>query len=426
MVGWALYDAANSAYATSVMSVIFGVYFVQVLVPAGGAAFFGFSIPGESLWSYLISSVMAVVIVLSPSLGALADHKALKRPFLMFWAVLGILATMALFGATPGRLLFSCVTFFLATAGYEMSLVFYNAFLTDVSDEATSGRVSGLGFAVGYVGGGLCLALNMVMIAKPDFFGLASADDTLPVRAGILVVGLWWLVFSLPMFAWVKDRAPVTMSHLAAREVLTGYFRQFRRTWGDLRQRPELRRFTLSYFLYNDGIQTVILMASIFGAKELGMSTAQLGLCYLVIQFVAFVGAMAMGRAADAWSHKNVVLVTLIVFCGVSLWALVINSSREFWILGIILGVVLGGSQAASRSLFSILIPARQAGEFFAIFSIVGKAGSLMGPLLFGAVSHVGGLRAGVFSLVVFFIAGGVFLLRVDEARGRAEALAPQ
>lgn len=419
-----MYDFANSAYATSVMSVIFSVYFSGTVVPPEGAAVFGFRIPGESLWGYLISAVMALVIIGSPALGALADDRGMKRPLLLFWVGVGIAGTFGLAWAIPGRLVYASVVFFLSTLGYEMSLVFYNAFLVDVAESDNAGRVSGLGFAVGYFGGGVCLALNMTMIAWPGAFGLKSGDATLPVRASLMVVSLWWLLFSLPTFLWVRDRRPTEPSKLSVRAIFTGQFRQFRRTWNDLRARPELRRFVFAYFFYNDGIQTVLLMASIFGAQELGMNTTQLALCYLTVQFVAFAGALVLGRAADQWSHRKVVLTTLAVFCAASVWALFMQTGAEFWALGLVMGLVLGGSQAASRSLFAVMIPRAKAGEFFALFSIVGKAGGLMGPLVFGVVSQVFGVRQAVFSLIFFFVSGGTLLLRVSETRGRAEALA--
>jgi UMF1 family MFS transporter len=299
-------------------------------------------------------------------------------------------------------------------------LFFYNAFLTDVSDDKNAGRVSGFGFALGYIGGGLCLALNMVMMGKPAWFGLANADATLPVRASVSVAGVWWLLFSVPTVLWVKDRTPSTVkTPTPVSALLTGAIKQLIQSWKNMSRFKEVKRFLLSYLIFNDGIQTIILMASIFGAKELGMSTAQLALVYLVVQFVAFVGAMACGRLADSWSHKKVLLVTLVVYAALIVWAVFMRQVWEFWTMGVVIGLVLGGSQAAARSLFAVMIPPAHSGEFFALYGVVGKAASLLGPALFGAVSQVAGLRAGIASLMVFFLVGGFLLFTVDEESGR-------
>jgi UMF1 family MFS transporter len=252
----------------------------------------------------------------------------------------------------------------------------------------------------------------MIMIQRPELFGLSSGDKTLPVRAGMMLVGLWWFVFSIPTFLWVKDKPRVSVST----EKTVSSFRQLASTFRAIRQRPELFQFLLAYVIYDDGVQTVILMASIFGAKALGMSTGQLALCFLMIQFVAFVGALVCGRLADGWSHKKVILSTLTVYIGVIIWGAVMTSQRQFWLLGAIVGLILGGTQAASRSLFALMTPPEKSSEFFAFFSIIGKVGALVGPFVFGLVSQFYGLRAGVASLLFFFIVGGGILLGVIES----------
>lgn len=422
---WASYDFANHAFATSVLSVIFNVYFVRVLVPPGGARWFGMAIPGESLWGYLISAVMAVVLVLSPSLGALSDRYGLKRASLAVTGSMGVAATLALFFARPGHLGLACVLAFTANLGYQMSLVFYNAFLNDLGTQGTKGRISGLGFAFGYVGGGLCLALNLAMLSKPALFHLASSDSTLPVRASILVAGGWWLLFSLPTVLFVKDETPAagSLTLLAFGRASAEAFVQLRHTIRDTIARPDLARFLLSFLIYNDGIQTVILMASVFGAQALGMATSDLAACYLLIQFVAFCGAMAAGALADHAGHKVVILGTLTVFLVCVVWAATIHRAAQFWTLGVFIGLVMGGAQAASRSLYSLLVPPQQAGEFFALFSIVGKAASLLGPFVFGVVAQACGIRPSVASLGFFFVVGAAILATVNETRGRRATL---
>jgi len=416
---WASYDFANSTFSTSVLSVIFSVYFVRSIVPAEGALIFGHRIPGESLWGYLVSLTMLIVLVAAPGLGARADRQGRKRAALVAWATMGALATMAMFWAAPGRIVFSSVVSLIAILGFEMSLVFYNAFLNDVSSEDERGAVSGLGFALGYVGGGLCLAINLVMLAKPQLFHLANSDGTLPVRASVFLAGAWWLAFSLPAFFLLKDKPAAPPSANAPHS-----FSQLWQTILDLRGRRDMAWFLASYLIFNDGIQTILLMASIFGAKALGMSASALAGCFLVIQFVAFIGALVAGKVADAYNHKIVVVVTLAAFFGVSVWGAMIQRTWEFWILGVVVGLVMGGAQAASRSLFSLLVPAEKNGEFYGLFSVVGKAASLMGPFVFGLASQAYGIRSAVVVVSVFFLVGGAMLLMVDEKRGRAAALA--
>lgn len=424
LFAWAMYDFANSAFATSFLSVIFSVYFANVLVPSGGVHLGRFTIPGESLWGYLISAVMFVVIVISPALGSVSDQRVLKRFFLLWCIGVGGLSTGALFFAQPGRLVYATLLSFLAILAYELGLVFYNAFLNEIASDKERGRVSGLGFATGYIGGGLCLALNMVMLAKPEWLGLNGVDKTLAVRACVLVVGVWWILFSIPAFLWLYDLPGPhnPKSALSWVAVVRQSLSQIKTTFHHIRSKRDLSRFLLAYLIYDDGVQTILLMAGIFGAKELGFSPSQLAMIYLLVQFVAFAGALFWGRVADSWNHKNVILCTVGLFAGIVMWAAVLRQAWEFWALAAVVGMVMGGVQAASRSLFSLMIPAAQSGEFFSFFSIIGKATSLIGPFVFGLVSQFFGIRTGVAALTVFFVAGGATLLIVDEKRGRAEA----
>lgn len=421
MWAWASYDFANSAFATSVLTVVFSVYFARVVVAEPGVRLFGMTVPGESLWAYLVSATMAATLIVAPAWGARADRMGTKRRALALCALAGASATMLLFFATPGRVAYAAALAFLAIFAYEMALVFYNAFLNDIGPEGMRGRLSGIGFALGYVGGGLCLALNLAMLSHPAAFGLATVDGTLPARASVLIAGAWWLVFSLPAFLLLRDRPPVAR----AAGPNPGTFQGLADAIREARRRPDLGRFLLAYLIYDDGVQTVLLMASIFGAKALGMSAAQIAACYLMIQFVAFIGALLAGRFADAVGHKKVVAATLAVFLAAVVWGAFIRTPGEFWVLGVVVGLVMGGVQAASRSLYSLLIPAEKAGELFALFSVVGKAASLAGPFVFGLAAQFLGLRPAVAVIGVFFVAGGALLFSVDERRGREAARLP-
>lgn len=404
-IGWIFYDAANSAFATSILSVLFGVYLSTMLVPPEGFAVGPFRIPGESLWGYVVSASMALVLFLSPPLGIRADRRGAHAVFLKLWAGAGILSTGMLFTAKPGRVWWSILWTLAAVTSFEMSLVFYNALLNYVSTPQEKGWVSGLGFAAGYIGGGLCLALNLAVMMNPEAFR-GTADPTFPYRVNFLIVAAWWLVFSLPSFFWIRERAPLSRSptRVPWREILSSF-----------RENPNVGRFLLAFLFYNDGIQTVIVMAAVFGAKEIGLSAGKLALCFLMIQFVAFFGALVFGRFADRWGHKKAVLISLGFFILVTAWGVVMKSEKEFWILGAVVGLVLGGSQSASRSLYANLISPEKSGELFAFYSVVGKAAALIGPFVFAVVSQAANLRAAVASLAVFFVVGMALLTRVKE-----------
>jgi len=409
-----MYDFANSAYSTSIVTVLFAVYFVKAVVPPQGGRFLGIMWEGESLWGFLVTAVMAVVIIFSPFMGAWADRNASKRKFLFWLTLAGGLGTTGLFLARPGYLGTALGFGFLSFLAYELAQVFYNAFLNDIAEGGNSGRISGLGFALGYIGGGLCLALNLWMIKNPQFFGLGGPDSSLPLRASFFVVGIWWLLFSLPTFIWVKDK---TIPRERVPLPVMG-----KETWDELRdtfrmvlKEKDISRFLLAYLIFNDGIQTLLVMSSIVGARLTGMSTADLALCFLVIQFVAFFGASFFGWLADKWSHKKAILLTLAVYIFVSLWASIMRRPGEFWVLGIITGIILGGSQSAARSLYSKMIPADRASEFFSFLAVVGKASALFGPLIFGLVVQKWGLRPGVASFALFYLVGGLILCSVKE-----------
>ncbi|MBI4396534.1 MAG: MFS transporter [Elusimicrobia bacterium] len=413
--GWAMYDFANSAFATTTLAVIFNVYFVQKVVPAEGWRIFGVAVPGAALWGYTVSLSMFITFFLSPLLGAAADFSGRKKAFLSVFWVLGFVSAGSLFFVRPGDVGRAMFFFILANVGFAGGNVFYNAFLTDLSRPGLMGRISGLGWALGYIGGGLCLAFNLLLIKLPGAFGIPN-EGFLPVRACLLSVGVWWFVFSLPFFRWVPESPArgAADSRLSFKLLFAGWSR-LKHTLQHIRDYSNLVKFMAAYLVYNDGIETIILMASIVGAQLLGMKQDELILCFLMIQGVAFAGALLFGWLADRIRHKPVIFITLVIYAAVLFWAYAMDSIREFWALGVVVGLVLGGSQAASRSLMALLTPPEKSAEFFSFYSLVGKLTALFGPLLFGFTSQVWGLRGGVLSLMVFFVVGGALLAFVQE-----------
>lgn len=236
------------------------------------------------------------------------------------------------------------------------------------------------------------------------------------------MVGVWWLVFSIPTFLWVKDKAPLERIPGSFRKTVAVSLQQLRDTLSQVKKMKDVKRFLVAYLIYNDGIQTLLVMSSIIAARLLHMSTSQLALCFLLIQFVAFFGAPLFGWLADKWSHKKAVLVTLGVYLAVTIWASFMQNQWEFWVMGVIVGIILGGSQSATRSLYSNMIPAGKTGEFFSFYAMVGKAAAVLGPLTFGVVIQNFGLRPGIASLTIFYVIGGAILMTVNEKRGFQQA----
>jgi MFS transporter, UMF1 family len=417
--GWALYDFANSAFATTVLSVVFNVYFARRIVPPEGVSVLGAQVPGASLWSYAVSASMLITFLMAPVLGTLADHSGRKKLFLTRFWLMGCAAAAGLFFMGPGDVWPAAALFIVANVGFAGANIFYNAFLPFLAPPARLGRLSGFGWAVGYAGGGLCLALNLAMIRAPQTFGLSPEGD-LPVRATLLCVAVWWFVFGLPLQFWLREAPPAGAQEPGRWTAVAA--RRLAATWREVRLHRNLWKFLAAYLVYNDGIETIIVVSALFGAQALGMEQGELILCFLMIQGVALAGALLAGRLADRFRHKPVIFATLAAYTGVILWAYRMEAKSEFWVLGVVVGLVLGGSQAASRSLMALLTPAAKSAEFFSFFGLVGKLTAVLGPLVFGLAAQFWGLRNGVLSLLVFFAGGAALLCFVSEGEPLSSA----
>lgn len=413
---WAFYDFANSAYYTSVVSVIFNVYFVQV-VASSGLEIAGKLYSGSSLWGFSVSLSMLTIFLVAPVLGAIADFSATKKRFLFYFTYAGVAATAGLYWAGPGDVWWALSFFMLANLCVHGSQSFYNAFLSEITVREKMGEVSGFGWALGYLGGLLCLGLNLGMLQYPGWFGLPE-EDHVPVRVSLLVVAAWWGLFALPLFLRVRERAVSPPARSQKGYVREG-FRRLASTLSRVRDYRELVKFLLAFLLYNDGIQTVIVMAAVFAAEVLGMSSQELILCFIMIQAVAFFGALGFGVLSRWMSGKAVILLSLVVWSAAVSSALFIRESWHFWVLGAVVGLVLGGNQSASRALFAQFTPAGKSAEFFGFYGTSEKASSILGPAFFGLAVHLTGTsRYAIVSLLVFFLAGMAVLWWVDEEAG--------
>ena len=411
---WCLYDWANSAFATVILAAVLPVYFVS-LVPSGGAPVPGMDLrlPATVLWSYAVALSMGFLVLFAPYLGAWADRHGRHLPLLAVLCCSGALATAGLaavdsYWAAAGLFMFGNWCF---AAGN----ILYNAYLPALAKtDSEKDLLSARGFAAGYAGGGLALLVVMVLILKPGWFGLP--DPGAATRAGFVLTGLWWIGFALPVFTRLRGvamRGPDT----ALPRGLSGYLRIF----GEIRGHANLLRFLVAYLLYNDGIQTVIAVSAVFARETVGLSQNTVLGCFLMVQFVAAPGALVFGRLANRWGVKPMLLAALVLFMGVVVYAVRLETAGQFWILGGAVALVLGGSQALSRSLFARMVPEEKKAEFFGFFSISAKFAAIVGPFVFASVATLtGSVRGGLLFLLVFFLAGASLLWTVETPRAEA------
>jgi len=426
--GWAMYDFANSAFATTILAVIFNQYFATVVAGGErGVEFFGVRLHGASFFTFSVALSMAISAVLSPFLGAVADASASKKRFLMIFCYIAILFTGLLYFVHAGNYWRGAIFFIIANIGFAGGNVYYNAFLPEISTDQNIGRISGFGWALGYIGGGVLLGINLIMLKYPDWLGFPVGYFT--VQDCFFSVALWWLIFSLPTFLFLRERAKKTLPSFG-KSYFSEAYQRLQHTFRRIKTFRELTKFLVAYLIYNDGIETVIIMASIFGAEVLGMETGEIILFFLIIQGIAFFGSLIFGFLADAIGNKKTVMISLGIWSLIVIWAfqlgIIWGPKTEYWILGVLTGIVLGGSQAASRSLQGIFTPDANSAEFFGFFAISGKFASVFGPLIYGIlIAITGSVQSGILSVLLFFIIGTAILWTVNEKKGMEEKQKP-
>lgn len=408
---WALYDWGNSAFATTVMAGFFPVFLKQYW-SAG-------TDPTESTWHLGLGSAIAglLVAIAAPVLGSIADQGGVRRRFLMLFTVLGVVMTGALYFVSKGDWPLAIAMYVLASIGFSGGNVFYDALMLDVTVPERYDRVSAFGFSMGYLGGGLLFAVNVAMTLKPALFGLA--DAAVAVRISFLSVAVWWAVFSIPLFLFVKERAPAQAVPLG-RAIRTGLL-QLRDTVRQVRQLRTLLLFLAAYWFYIDGVNTVIKMAVDYGLS-LGFEASSLITALLLVQFIGFPAAVLFGWLGDRIGTKTGIYIGLLVYMGVTVGAYFLETEPQFFAMAVAIGLVQGGIQSLSRSFYARLVPPDKSAEFFGFYGMLGKFATILGPLLLGWVGLVtGSPRAAILSVVVLFVAGGLLLMRVDEARAQQE-----
>jgi UMF1 family MFS transporter len=424
---WAAYDWAISAVQVGIMTAIFPIYYVKVA---------GAGLPeGRATQDLAVANTIALAIIaaISPVLGAVADYTASKKKLLAVFLVLGAAAIVGLFFVHRGDLELASVLFVLAMVGATGSFVFYESLLPQIASPGEVDRVSTAGYAVGYIGGGILLALDLALIQRPSWFGLPSgpglpeAEATLPVRLAFVSIALWWLIFSIPLFRKVAEPPrQLEIDERRGESPVRAAFTRLGETFRELRSFRQAFLMLVAFLIYNDGIQTIIKMATAYGT-EIGIGQGALITAILLVQFVGIPFSFLFGALAGRIGAKRGVLLGLVVYTGISILGYFMRTATHFFLLAILVGLVQGGTQALSRSLFAAMVPPHKSGEFFGFFSVFEKFAGIFGPLFFAAaIALTGSSRLAILTVIAFFAVGGLVLARVDVDEGKRAARAAQ
>jgi len=417
--GWALYDWANSAFATTVIAGFFPIFFKQYWSagadPTISTARLGFA-----------NSVAGVIVaILAPVLGAIADKGSAKKKFLMFFAYMGVVMTSSLYMVSKGDWPLAIMLFVIASVGFSGGNIFYDSLITGVASEKRLDYVSALGFSFGYLGGGILFAFNVWMTLSPGTFGFADAGEA--VRFSFLTVGMWWALFSIPLFLLVKE--PGNDEPLSGFMAVKAGIVQFKNTFREIRHLKTVFLFLAAYWLYIDGVDTIVRMAVDYG-MSIGFKSNDLIIALLITQFVGFPSAILFGYMGGKIGARKAIFIAIAVYLFVTIWGAFMQSKNEFYILAIIIGLVQGGIQALSRSFYAKIIPANKSAEYFGFYNMLGKFAAVFGPVVMGGsgllIKSMGyssetASRVSISSISIFFIAGATLLYFVDEDKGREE-----
>ncbi len=413
IIGWSLYDWANSAFATSIMAGFFPVFFNH---------FWSFDVDTTVSTARLgLTNALAAILVavMAPVLGAVADRGAAKKKFLLFFICLGVTMTLSLFWIEKGGWLPALILYALAILGFSGGNIFYDALLTTVASDKNIDFISALGFSLGYLGGGLLFALNVGLTLFPDTFGFSNAVSA--VRFSFLTTGLWWGLFSIPLFLWVKEPSKKRLP--SKTRILQSGWRQFIETFREIRQYRAIFLFLCAYWLYIDGVHTVIRMAVDYGIS-IGLDSNDLILALLMTQFIGFPAAIGFGRLAMKTGSRLAILVAIGFYLFISIWGAFIHHRMEFYLLAAFVGLVQGGIQSLSRSYYAKIIPPDKTAEYFGFYNMIGKFAAVLGPVLMGGVglglhslSYSSDLatRISIAAISVLFISGGLLFYHVSK-----------
>jgi UMF1 family MFS transporter len=404
---WTMYDWANSTFATTIAAAVLPVYYSTVasknLQPH----------EATSNWAFTTTIALVLVALLGPILGAMADFSGAKKRFMSIFVVVGVTGTALLYLVKSGDWFMASVFYIIGSIGFAGANVFYDSLLPHIAHEDEIDQVSSRGYAMGYAGGGILLAVNLVMIMfSPDHL------TELMTRLSFLTVSIWWLVFTIPLWRNVKEPPRRILASEKGFNPVKASFSRLSNTFKEIKKYKELTKFIVAFWLYNNGIGTIIFMATIYGT-ELGFSSTTTIGTLLMVQFVAIPFAFLFGWLAKKIGTKRSILLSLLIYTLIAIGGYFLYKEIHFWLLGFAVATVQGGSQALSRSLFGRMMPKSKSAEFYSFFSVSEKIAGTVGPLLFGVVSRLmGGSRLSIVSLIIFFILGGLLLWQVKEKEG--------
>ncbi len=417
--GWCMYDWANSAFATTIIAGFFPVFFKEFWST-------GVDTTVSTARLGVANSIAGIIVALmAPLLGAIADKGTSKKKFLLFFAYMGVVMTSSLYMASKGNWPLAIMLYVFASIGFSGGNIFYDALITGVASEKKMDFVSALGFSLGYLGGGILFALNVWTVLSPETFGFSNASDA--IKFSFFTVGIWWAVFSVPLILFVKE--PKNIQTKSAMNVVKAGFTQLKETFQEVRHLKPIFLFLAAYWLYIDGVDTIVRMAVDYGLS-IGFERNDLILALLLTQFVGFPSAIGFGYLGGKIGAKRAIFIAIAVYLFVSIWGAFIQSKFEFYVLAVIIGLVQGGIQALSRSFYAKIIPVNKSAEYFGFYNMLGKFAAVLGPVLMGGVgllvksmgySSNTASRVSIASLSFFFIAGGILLYFVSEEKGKKE-----
>jgi len=408
VLAWMLYDFANTAYTVMIVTFVYGVYFKAIV--CRGQPW------GDFLWGLNATLSLVLVAAAAPVLGAMADHARGKKFFLFIFTLVCVVFSALLFFVQAGMVLHGMLLFIAANIGFQGALVFYNSFLPELAPEDKVNLISGLGWGVGYVG-----AIIVVLLSGPFLSGGFAEENLINVRLTFILQSLFYLIFSVPVFVWLKDRGLGSERLRPDWAIVRAGFSRLGRTLTSVRRYRELFKFLIAYFIYIEGVTTVIYFATIYASDSLGFTLRELILFYVVVQSAGIVGALVFGYAADRFRPRRTVAFTLLIWFGVTTAAFLSDSKFVFWFIGAAAGVAMGASQCVSRSMMAMMTPRSKVAEFFGFYGVFGKLSAAVGPFVFGSISALtGSQRTAMLSVGAFFLIGLIVLMTVDERAGFA------
>ena len=423
--GWCLYDVANSVFATSAITLFLPRYVTSLAMSAAGTDGFvhplGIPVLAASFWAYLVGLSVFLQVLVLPVVGAMADYSRKKKEALATTAFIGSCAAAAMFFLQGSSYLLAAGLFIVANVSFGASIVVYNSFLPEIAPPEERDSLSSRGWAMGYAGGCVMLLAHLVLVSQAAALGLSTS---MAVRIALCSTGVWWILWTIPVLLRVQNRG--TARPLPPGEsTISVAFGQLLHTLHDVRRYPNTMKFLLAYLFYNDAIQTVLVVSALFGAEELGLSDSQLTITILISQIVGVGGALLFNRLAQIFTPKRAVILSLIVWIALLFYAYgFVHNATEFYVMGGFAGLVMGGSQALSRSIFAQLVPQGKEAEYFSIYEVGDKGTSWLGPPTFGlALQLTGSYRIAILSLLIFFVAGLAVLTQADVAQGEQDVL---